>query len=32
MVKEIVTFGDTEITKNKFYHHKSPFFLKGYRY
>ena len=27
MGKEIPTFGDTEIEKNKFYHHKSPIFL-----
>ena len=24
MGKEILTFGNTEIEKNKFYHHKSP--------
>ena len=28
MVKEIVTFGDTKIAKNKFYPHKSTFFYK----
>ena len=28
MVKEILTFGDTEIEKNKLYRHKSPIFLK----
>ena len=26
MGKEIFSFGDTEIEKNKFYHHKSPIF------
>ena len=26
--KEILTFGDIEIEKNKFYHYKSPIFLK----
>ena len=26
--KEILTFGDTEIEKNKFYRYKSPIFLK----
>ena len=28
MAKEILTFGDIEIEKNKFYHHKTPIFLK----
>ena len=28
MGKEILTFGDTEIKKIKFYRHKSPIFLK----
>ena len=28
MGKEILTFGDTEIEKNKFYHHNCPTFLK----
>ena len=28
MDKEILTFGDTDIEKNKFYHHKSPILLK----
>ena len=27
MGKEILTFGDTEIEKHKFYHYKSPTFL-----
>ena len=27
MRKEILTFGDNEIEKNKFYHSKSPIFL-----
>ena len=26
--KEFLTFGDIEIEKNKFYHHKSPILLK----
>ena len=26
--KEILTFGDIEIEKNKFYHQKTPIFLK----
>ena len=26
--KEIITFGDIEIEKHKFYHHKTPIFLK----
>ena len=26
--KEILTFGDIEFQKNKFYHHKAPFYLK----
>ena len=29
MEKEILMFGDTEIENNKFYHHKSPIFLKN---
>ena len=28
MSKEILTFGDIEIEKNKFYRHKSPIFLQ----
>ena len=28
MGNEILTFGDIEIEKNKFYRHKSPIFLK----
>ena len=28
MGKEILTFGDTEIEKNKFYCYRSPIFLK----
>ena len=28
MVKEILTFGDSDIEKNKFYHNKTPVFLK----
>ena len=28
MDKEILTFGDTDVEKNKFYHHKSPILLK----
>ena len=32
MGKDILTFGDTEIEKNKFYHHKSPVFLRRCRY
>ena len=28
MGKEIVTFGEIEIEKNKRYHHKSPIFKK----
>ena len=28
MGKEILTFGDIEIEKNKFYDHKSPTFLE----
>ena len=27
MGKEILTLGDIEIEKNKFYHHESPIFL-----
>ena len=27
MGKEVLTFGDIEIEKNKFYHHKSPILL-----
>ena len=26
MDKEVLTFGDIEIKKNKFHHHKSPIF------
>ena len=29
MGKEVLTFGDIEIEKNKFHHHKSPFFKKN---
>ena len=32
MPKEILTFGDIEIEKNTFYHHKSLSFLKRRRY
>ena len=32
MSKEILTFGDIEIEKNKFYSHERPIFLKRYRY
>ena len=28
MVKEILTFRDSDIEKNKFYHNKTPVFLK----
>ena len=28
MDKEILTFGNIEIEKNKFYHNKTPIFLK----
>ena len=28
MGKEILTFSDIELEKNKFYHHKVPIFLK----
>ena len=28
MGKEVLTFGDIEIEKNKFYHHNCPIFLK----
>ena len=28
MCKEVLTLGDTEIEKNKFYRHKSPIFLQ----
>ena len=28
MGKETLTFGDIEIEKNKFYHNKTPIFLK----
>ena len=28
MCKEILTFGDVEIEKNKFYHHKTPIHFK----
>ena len=31
MDKEILTFGATDIEKNKFYHHKSPILLKDVR-
>ena len=29
MGKEILTFGNTEMEKNKFYHHKTPIFWGG---
>ena len=29
MGKAILMFGDIEIEKNKFYHHKTPFFWGG---
>ena len=29
---KVLKFGDIKIEKNKFYRHKSPNFLKGYRY
>ena len=29
MGEEILTFGDVQIEKNKFYHHKTPIFVKG---
>ena len=32
MGKEILTFGDNEIEKNKFYRHKCQFVLKKCRY
>ena len=32
MGKEILTFGDIEIEKNKFYRNKTPIFFKGCRY
>ena len=32
MGKEILTFGDIEIQKNKFYRHKSPILFKRCRY
>ena len=32
MGKEILTFGDIEIEKNKFYRNKTPVFFKGYRH
>ena len=32
MGKEILTFGDIEFEKNKFYRNKTPFFLKGCSY
>ena len=32
MDNEILMFGDIEIEKNSFYHHKSPIFLKRCRY
>ena len=28
MAKGILEFGNIEIKKNKFYHHKTPFFLE----
>ena len=28
MGKEVLTFGNIEIEKNKFYHHKTPIFLR----
>ena len=28
MGKEMLTFGDNEIEKNKFYRHKTPIFLR----
>ena len=28
MGKEVLTFGDIEIEKNKFYRHKTPFLLR----
>ena len=32
MSKEILTFGDIEIEKHKFYHYKSPIFKKICKY
>ena len=32
MGNKVLKFGDIKIEKNKFYRHKSPNFLKGYRY
>ena len=32
MGKEILTFGNIEIEKNKFYHHKAPLFFARLRY
>ena len=29
MGKEILTYGNIEIEKNRFYHHKTPLFLGG---
>ena len=29
MGKEVLTFGNIEIEKNKFYHHKTPIFWGG---
>ena len=31
MGKKILTFGDTDIEKNEFYHHKFPIFKKKYK-
>ena len=32
MAKEILTFGNIEIEKSKFYRHKTPIFLRRFRY
>ena len=32
MGKEVLTFGNTEMAKNKFYHNKTPIFFKRCRY
>ena len=32
MGKEILTFGDIEVEKNKFYHNKTAIFFKGCSY
>ena len=32
MGEEILMFGDNKIEKNKFYHHKSPIFLRRCSY